>query len=199
MSIASARIVATVWPRVRRRTPPRGRDGARSLIGSSRLARSTAQECSGQDDALAGSPGRDTVHRILTDREGPGQQDDVSIVAPEPSRRAAWDAPDLARGVRELWAPARMAQGAGRPIGELRDGLRLVLDAGLGVHAALDVGDARDRYGVLPTYIPRAHDGRLKTVIDEAKAGRSGAAVLVGGRIRWGMSRSLAALGVEWV
>ncbi|MEU0390030.1 hypothetical protein [Streptomyces chartreusis] len=133
------------------------------------------------DDVLMGSPSRDTVHRVITDGQRSGQQADVVAVATVLARRAAWDAPDLAGRVRELWVQAMMAQGAGRPIGELHGDVRLLLDGGLGVHPALDAGGARDRFGILPTYVPRDHDARLKEVVDVAKAGRSGIAVLVGG------------------
>ncbi|MGI5414006.1 hypothetical protein ACQEV9_45360 [Streptomyces chartreusis] len=133
------------------------------------------------DDALAGSPSRDTVHRVITDGERPGQQADVVAVATVLARRAAWDAPDLAVRVRELWVQAGVAKGAGRPISELRSDVRLVLDGGLGVHPALDTGGASDRFGILPAYIPRDHDRRLKAVVDDAAAGRSGIVVLVGG------------------
>ncbi|MEU8653648.1 hypothetical protein AB0C53_28185, partial [Streptomyces sp. NPDC048737] len=133
------------------------------------------------DDELDGAPSRDTVHRVISDGERPGQQADVVAVAWVLARRAAWDAPDLAERVRELWVQVRMAQGAGRPIGDLRGDVRLVLDGGLGVHPALDSDGARDRFGILPAYIRRDHDARLRTVVDAAVAGRSGIAVLVGG------------------
>ncbi|MFI5993024.1 hypothetical protein ACIBAC_14395 [Streptomyces sp. NPDC051362] len=135
-----------------------------------------------KNDGLLGAPSRDTVHRVITDGERPGQQADVIAVATVLARRAAWDAPDLTGRVRELWIQALMAQGAGRPIGDLRGDVRLILDGGLGVHRALDTGGACDRFGTLPTYVPREHDACLKTVIDAAKEdGRSGIAVLVGG------------------
>ncbi|MER6274407.1 hypothetical protein [Streptomyces sp900105755] len=133
------------------------------------------------DDGLVGSPSRDTVHRAITDGERPGQQADVVAVATVLARRAAWDVPDLAGRVRDLWMRAFMARGAGRPIGDLRGDVRLVLDGGLGVHPALDIGGASDRFGTLPAYIRRDHDARLKSVVDAAKARRSGIAVLVGG------------------
>ncbi|MFG3207391.1 hypothetical protein [Streptomyces sp. NPDC048192] len=133
------------------------------------------------DDGLVGSPSRDTVHRIITDGERPGQQADVVAVATVLARRAFWDVLDLAGRVRGLWMQSFMARGAGRPIGELRGDVRLVLDGGLGVHPVLDIGGASDRCGALPAYIRRDHDARLKSVVDAAKAGRSGIAVLVGG------------------
>ncbi|MEU5117025.1 hypothetical protein AB0G64_36750 [Streptomyces longwoodensis] len=133
------------------------------------------------DNGLDGAPSRDTVNRVISDASMPPSQADVVAVASVLARRAVWGVPDLAGRVRELWVQARMAQGAGRPIGELHDDVRLVLDGGLGIHPALDTDDARDRFGILPAYIPRDHDARLRTVVDAAKAGRSGIAVLVGG------------------
>nr|WSS66340.1 hypothetical protein OG284_36600 [Streptomyces sp. NBC_01177] len=138
------------------------------------------QDIAASDD-LEGAPSRDTVHRVISDGERPGQQADVVAVARVLARRAAWDAASLAARVRELWVQARMAQGAGRPIGDLRGDVRLVLDGGLGVHPALDSDGARDRFGILPAYIRRDHDAHLRTVVDAAVAGRSGMAVLVGG------------------
>ncbi|MFF2999498.1 hypothetical protein ACFVTC_33870 [Streptomyces sp. NPDC057950] len=133
------------------------------------------------DDGLAGAPGRDTVRRVISDASVPPSQGDAVTVATVLARQAVWDAPDLAGRVRDLWVQARIAQGPGRPIGDLRGDIRLVLDGGLGVHPALDTDDARDKFGILPTYLPRDHDARLKTVVDAAIAGRSGIAVLVGG------------------
>ncbi|MET9118901.1 hypothetical protein ABZX38_32535 [Streptomyces longwoodensis] len=130
---------------------------------------------------LLGAPSRDTIGRVISGSGRPQQQADVVAVATVLARRAAWDAADLARRVRELWVRARMAQGVGRPIGDLRADLRLVLDRGLGIHPALDTEDARNRFGILPAYVTRDHDARLKTITDAAVAGDSGIAVLVGG------------------
>ncbi|OIJ63179.1 hypothetical protein WN71_035630 [Streptomyces mangrovisoli] len=133
------------------------------------------------DDELDGSPRRDTVRRVISDSERPKKQADVVAVATVLARHAAWDAPDLACRVRELWVRARMAQGVGRPIGDLRGRPELGLDGGLGIHPALDTGGARDRFGILPAYVPRDHDAALKAVVEAAAKGRSGIAVLVGG------------------
>ncbi|MFF2999497.1 hypothetical protein ACFVTC_33865 [Streptomyces sp. NPDC057950] len=54
------------------------------------------------DDGLVGAPSRDTVYRVISDGERPGQQADVVAVATVLARQAAWDAPDLAGRVREL-------------------------------------------------------------------------------------------------
>ncbi|MFC8863921.1 hypothetical protein ACFUCY_23975, partial [[Kitasatospora] papulosa] len=153
------------------------------------------------DNDLVGAPSRDTVHRVICDGERPGQQADVVAVAWVLARRAAWDAPTLAERVRELWMQARMAQGVGRPIADLRADVRLVLDGGLGVHPALDSEGARDRFGILPAYLRRDHDAHLRTVIDAAVAGRSEMAVLVGGSST-GKTRALweavSALPDDW-
>ncbi|MEU9397651.1 hypothetical protein AB0D86_47750, partial [Streptomyces sp. NPDC048324] len=136
------------------------------------------------DDSLPGAPSRDTIRRAISDSERPKQQFDVVAVATILARRGAWDGPDLVARVRELWVAAQMAQGAGRPIGDLRDDLRSapegVLDHGLGIHPALDHKGASTRLGLLPVYVPREHDTQLKTVVDAAIRGRSGMAVLVG-------------------
>ncbi|GGV90682.1 hypothetical protein [Streptomyces massasporeus] len=132
----------------------------------------------------AGAPSLDEINgnrRIITDGERPGQQADVVAVATVLAHRAAWNVPDVAGRVRDLWVQAGMARGVGRPISELRGDIRLVLDRGLGIHPALDSGGARGRFGMLPAYVARDHDARLREVVDAAGAGCSGIAVLVGG------------------
>jgi hypothetical protein len=64
------------------------------------------------DDGLVGSPSRDTVYRVIADGERPGRQADVVAVATVLARRAAWDLPDLAGRVRDLWMQAIMARDA---------------------------------------------------------------------------------------
>ncbi|GAA2768720.1 hypothetical protein GCM10010103_77630 [Streptomyces paradoxus] len=96
---------------------------------------------------LAGSPKRDTVRRCISVPSLPAKRADAVSVATVLARRAAWDAQDLAARVRDLWVRARMAQGAGRPIGEFDDQLIL---ADLEVHAALGAGDAPNGSGPCP-------------------------------------------------
>ncbi|WP_229914265.1 hypothetical protein [Streptomyces capitiformicae] len=134
-----------------------------------------------RDNTLKGSPSRDTIRHVITHGERSGQQADVVSVATVLARRAVWDAPDLVGRVRGLWVQAGLARGAGRTISELRGDVRLVLDGGLGIHPAPDTGGASERFGILPAYVPRDIDARLKTVVDAAVAGHSGIAVLVGG------------------
>ncbi|MFF6815172.1 hypothetical protein ACFZAG_35600 [Streptomyces sp. NPDC012403] len=148
------------------------------------------------DDGLPGSPGRDTIRRCISDSSLPPGQADVVSVARVLARGAGWDEQDLARRVRELWVAARMAMGAGRPVGEFDD--QLALDA-LEVHPALEAGTGGGRLGALPAYIVREHDRRLRAVVAAAAAGRSGSAVLVGGsstgktRALWEVVRQLPA------
>ncbi|MCQ1581896.1 hypothetical protein [Streptomyces parvus] len=133
------------------------------------------------DDGLKAAPSRDTVHRVITDSERSGQQAAVVAVATVLARRAFWDAPDLTERVIKLWGRAQERRRAGRPVGDFRGDVRLVLDGGLGVHPVLAIDGALNQFGTLPAYVPRDHDARLKTVVEAAKAGRSGIAVLVGG------------------
>ncbi|MGW2374690.1 hypothetical protein [Kitasatospora sp. NPDC001683] len=140
-----------------------------------------------EDDRLPGAPSRDTVRRVISEPTFPPQQADVVAVATVLARRARRDEGELARQVGELWVRAGMAKGVGRPIGEFDDNLVL---ADLEVHPALETGDARTRFGVLPRYVPREHDTRLRTVVAAALAGTSGTAVLVGASAT-GKSRAL--------
>ncbi|MFI1585823.1 hypothetical protein [Embleya sp. NPDC020630] len=108
----------------------------------------------------------------------PPVQANVVAVAVVLARRAGWGTDDLVGRVRGLWIRARMATGAGRPVGGFDD--RLVL-ADLEVHPALDADCARDRIDALPAYVSRELDGPPAGVVAAARAGRSGVAVLVVG------------------
>lgn len=130
-----------------------------------------------EDTTLLGSPSRDTVRRCISDPTQPPQQADAVAVARVLAVQAAWDADGLAARVRELWVAARMSRGAGRALGEFDD--RLVLED-LEVHPALDV-TGHNAYGAMPTYLSRKFDAQLGAIVDAARAGRSGIAVLVGG------------------
>ncbi|MEU9737431.1 hypothetical protein [Streptomyces sp. NPDC048002] len=132
------------------------------------------------DSELPGSPGRDTVRRVISEPGMPPSLADVVSIATVLARLAAWPPEDLAGRVRDLWMAARMTQRVGRLISEYADDDRLVLED-LEVHPALDAGGAHGRFGVLPTYIRRDHDRRVDEVVAVAEGGRSGIAVLVGG------------------
>ncbi|MFM9633454.1 MULTISPECIES: hypothetical protein [Streptomyces] len=128
------------------------------------------------DDTLQGAPGRDTVHRYISDPGIPASQADVVTVASVLARRAAIDRAEMARRVRSLWTAARTAVAAGRPTGEFDDRLAL---RDLDVHPALDAGPGQ-RAGTLPPYVPRDFDLRLRRVVADATTGDGGVAVLVG-------------------
>ncbi|MGW2716547.1 hypothetical protein [Streptomyces sp. NPDC001492] len=132
------------------------------------------------NDELPGSPGRDTVRRVISESAMPPSLADVVSVAAVLARSAAWEPEDLTGRVRSLWMAARMAQGAGRLISEYADDDRLVLED-LEVHHVMDVGGAQGQFGVLPAYVRREHDRRLEEVVAAAEGGHSGIAVLVGG------------------
>ncbi|MBB6396201.1 tetratricopeptide (TPR) repeat protein [Actinomadura coerulea] len=89
------------------------------------------------------------------------------------------------RGLVERAQPARVppsaAAPAGRPIGEFGD--RLVLED-LEVQPAVDLTGAvtgAAGLGLLPAYVRREHDWLLQAVVDAAKDGHSGIALLIGG------------------
>lgn len=137
-----------------------------------------AAEIAADDTGLGGAPSRDTVRRCISGPGLPPGQADAVAVASVLARHAAWEREELAARVRELWVEARMATGKGRLIEEFDDHLVL---ASLEVKPALDAGTARARFGVLPSYVPRALDGDLETLVNAVKAGRSSIGVLVGG------------------
>lgn len=129
------------------------------------------------DDALAGAPGRDTISRCISAPDLPPGQADAVSVAVVLARRAVWDEHDLAGQVRGLWVRARMAVPAGRQLGEFTD------PTALEVHRAIQIGLPADAGSlpVLPAYVERDHDRRLRALVAEAAAGASRLAVLVGG------------------
>lgn len=153
------------------------------------------------DSGLAGAPSRDTVRRCISDPVLPPAQADAVAVAVVLARRAAWDTGDLAARVRGLWVNARMASGAGRPLGEFNDPLVL---ADLEVHPALEARGDHSTLGSLPAYVPRGFDAQLDAVVASAAAGHSAIAVLVGGsstgktRALWEAVRKLPASWRLW-
>ncbi|WJV47144.1 hypothetical protein [Streptomyces flavofungini] len=129
-----------------------------------------------EDDGLLGAPSKDTVHRCLVSTEVPPNQADVAAVAVVLARMAAWDPNDAQARARDLWVQARMAGPLGQSIAECDP-------MALEVHRAIDAPLVDDGAELprLPTYVPRAHDQKLREVVDRAAAGITGIAVLVGG------------------
>jgi tetratricopeptide (TPR) repeat protein len=125
---------------------------------------------------LPGVPKRDTINRILGDNRAHGEQD-VITVAVVLAHLAGRDVAVIARQVRELWQRAQTVTPAprlGRPIGEYTP-------FALEVRRAIEVADFRGELPMLPPYVPRAHDARLREVIDVVVGGASRMAMLVGG------------------
>ncbi|WP_370136486.1 tetratricopeptide repeat protein [Streptacidiphilus sp. EB103A] len=128
------------------------------------------------DDGLSGAPSRDSVHRCLSSPQLPVQQGDAVAVASVLARRAAWDRDDLTIRVRDLWLQVRMARPAGQPIAEYTNPFTLE------VHRAIEAAaTGEDPLPVLPAYVAREHDERLRQVVTEAADGESRLLVLVGG------------------
>jgi tetratricopeptide (TPR) repeat protein len=131
----------------------------------------------GEDDALAGAPERDTIRRCISGSGVPARQADVVAVAVVLARRARWNADSVASRVTDLWVRARLAVPPGRPLAEVTDPFALE------VHQAIKLdlrGQARD-LPVLPVYVKRDHDTRLRSLAKEAAGGASRLVVLTGG------------------
>lgn len=128
------------------------------------------------DDSLPGAPGKDTVHRILVSPEVPPSQADVVAVVVALARMAAWDPDDARSRARDLWVEARMSMPLGQPISDCDP-------IALEIHRPIDAlpVDADAELPPLPAYVLRAHDHKLREVVDRAAAGASGIAILVGG------------------
>ncbi|URN08115.1 hypothetical protein LUW74_35295 [Actinomadura madurae] len=124
-------------------------------------------------EAVAGWPGRDTIHRIIGDTGLPPSQGDTMAIAKVLARLARWDVSDAVGRVRELWVQAQMAVPVGMPIDTLDP---FALEVRRAISAAADSGPLP----VLPRYITRTHDARLTQAVAEASEGRSAIAVLVG-------------------
>ena len=91
--------------------------------------------------------------------------------------------------------PSRTTPPPGRPVHELTDPFAFE------VHRAIDAPGASASLPLLPAYVERDHDRRLRAVVKQASAGRSTASVLVGGsstgktRACW---EAVQALPHEW-
>jgi len=155
-----------------------------------------AQQIAGDDD-LIGSPGKDLIGKIISGDALAGQQDTVTVAVAVARAAGRGDVASIAEQVRQQWIAAATAGPAaaaddrlGRPVGACDP---LVLE----VHPTIQVpGEATaDR---LPGYVPRAHDTRLRELVDGMLVdGRSRLVTLVGGsstgktRAGWELARYL--------
>ncbi|GHB54032.1 hypothetical protein GCM10010306_054590 [Streptomyces umbrinus] len=127
------------------------------------------------DDSLAARPNRDTVRRCIGSPQLPAQQSVAVAVMAVLARRAAWDMHDMTRRVVDLWLRARAYQPPGQPIADCVD------PSALEVHRAIEADDENSGLPMLPAYVVRPHDTRLRSLAEEAVSGQSRIAVLVGG------------------
>ncbi|MDG4834183.1 hypothetical protein O7627_33500 [Solwaraspora sp. WMMD1047] len=152
-----------------------------------------------EDDDLPGAPGKDLIGKVISGDGLASQQDTVSVAVVLARAAGRQQVAPVAEQVRQLWVAAATVQPA-----PLQDRLGEPVDACdplvLGVHPAIQVtgigaGD------LLPGYVPRAHDARLRTILDDLLAdGRSRLVTLVGGsstgktRAGWELARYLEEL-----
>src|SRR4051794_20292522 len=127
------------------------------------------------DDELPGAPQRDTIRRCISSPTLPPNQHDAVAVATVLARSARWNEHDAVSRARELWVQGRMIAPRGRPINELTDPFELE------VHRAIEAPGHNSSLPLLPPYVPRAHDVRLRDVVGVAAAGASRMVALVGG------------------
>ncbi|MEU8089145.1 hypothetical protein AB0B57_36705, partial [Micromonospora sp. NPDC049101] len=155
------------------------------------------------DDDLPGSPGRDPISRIVSGRET-GKQEDVASLATVLARLDnGRDRHPAAKRILELWIAAKAAPAAsvrqrlGKPVGEWNP-----ID--LEVHRAIDTPQQGASLPVLPDYVPRAHDVRIRRAVDEVAGGKSRMVTLVGGsstgktRACWEAIQRLAKDDDQW-
>jgi hypothetical protein len=134
------------------------------------------------NDDLHGAPGKDLIGKIIGGDGLASQQDTVTVAVALAQAARREGITRLAEQVRRLWTAAATTQQSaplpadrlGRPVGEC-DPLALE------VHPAIQV-PGTELAAVLPAYVLRAHDARLREIADEMLGdGRSRLVTLVGG------------------
>jgi hypothetical protein len=111
------------------------------------------------DDNLPGAPERDSIRRCIGSAEPPPNQHDVVSIAAVLARAARWNIDDAQVRIRSLWVKAHLVVPLGTPVQELSNPIVLK------VHPVIDVPGAPEG---LPSYLPRAHDEVLSTVLASA-------------------------------
>ncbi|MEV7393358.1 hypothetical protein [Streptomyces sp. NPDC091215] len=124
------------------------------------------------DDLLPGCPSKDTVHRIIGSGEFPAQQANVVSVAAVLAREAGWDVTDAVERVRSAWVTALLAEPLGKSLTELDP-------YALEVHQSINVPNDKPA-PLLPTYVSRDHDRRVREKVDLAASGQNVLVTLVG-------------------
>jgi hypothetical protein len=141
------------------------------------------------DDRLDGAPKKDLIHKIIS-WGGPARLDDVRAVARILARDCGHDEFSIAAHVAQLLDQAEAA-GTGSPLpaptasGDVPPAPGRPISAcdplALEVHRAINVPGMGDRMPLLPAYVDRAHDRRMREIADCALAGSSQLITLVGG------------------
>ncbi|BCJ39791.1 hypothetical protein GCM10010168_93360 [Actinoplanes ianthinogenes] len=137
------------------------------------------------NDALPGTPSRDTIHRIITGRVMPSRADAVTLAAVLATTGEV-DLPDAVRNIGDLWSAASspasgsLSTRVGKPVGDWDPLL-------LGVHPVAESAEGEG----LPPYIAREHDDRLRGIVEQAIAAGDNAFVVLAGASSTGKTRSL--------
>ncbi|GAA2492738.1 tetratricopeptide repeat protein [Winogradskya humida] len=132
------------------------------------------------DDSLPGAPKKDLISKILSG-EGLGtQQDTVTVAVAMAHAAGRGDTEKLAEKVRQLWIDARTAP-ASLPLARLGRAVAACDPLALEVHPTIQAHGLGQHPGLLPAYVPRTHDARLRNVADEVIQGSSRMVTLVGG------------------
>jgi hypothetical protein len=147
------------------------------------------------DDELPGAPSRDTIRRRLTAATRPARGEDVVAIATVLARAGERDEQDAAAWARRWWESAGQPPHHATPTdtqpGAMAVGVGIAEALAAGpiayeVHPVITLEGAPDpvpaaEQEVMPTYVERDHDRRLRAVADAAAAGTSQIVVLVGG------------------
>ncbi|GAA2457580.1 hypothetical protein GCM10010388_55440 [Streptomyces mauvecolor] len=121
------------------------------------------------DEALTGSPSRDTINRLIGDPTVPAKQADVVALLTVLTRMSGADGTQGGQQAASLWTQIQLSERLGRPIKDLDP-------YDLEVHHAITMGGATG----LPAYVERAHDVDLHRVVAESVGGQSRLLMLVG-------------------
>jgi TPR repeat protein len=135
-----------------------------------------------EDDSLPGAPKKDTIGKVISGELLALREDCVAVTIALARQAGRDDMDAVAVEIRQLWAAARVGSpSAALPQEEDRLG-RPVDDCDpitLEVHRAIDAPDGHT-LPLLPPYLPRAHDRRLRELADQILAGSSAMVTLVG-------------------
>ena len=141
------------------------------------LARAIAE-----DDSLPGAPKKDTIGKVISGEVLALREDCVAVTMALAREASRDDMDALSVEIRQLWAAARV-RSPSDALAQEEDRLGRPVDdcdpIALEVHRAIDAPDGHTLQ-LLPPYVPRAHDRRLREIADQVLAGSSAMVTLVG-------------------